>query len=874
MRLPSRSMFKDYIESNGGTVTKLDTQAHYVIADHARKDSPVGSISWKWIEDSVKKGSLEDFDKYPAGPAKQEVRPAASGQPTRKGRTKYTAEDDRILMEWCIRAERRGVLLGGNPIWHDLEKKYPRHSWQSWKDHWAKIVSKRPRPEIPEDDEDEEEEVEEEEEEEEERQPLTASPRPMKPQNQRPVQRPAPRPSLRPAPASTAPANARKTNTSRLPAIVAAASPVDSERSHTSSVSKSLEARPYLMKSDGGDVFTEEETARLSDAYEAILNLSEDKVIDAWIAWSVENPNHTPQEWRNYFQEHVVREKEAAIRRSENKPVDDSNPSEASRPENILQPKTKAAKAIHPEVILPVRPSIPEQLLPSNLTSQERGATELQDSQGSSGQTVAFPTAKNNSSPYQMTLEEFEEKLKTLADKLEVQVNFLPTICGRQISLFKLWQIVTSDELGGYDTVTGLQNWWEVANKLGFFRSDNHMAASNLKDCYGDILVDFENIMRDYGNQEFSSSQDDELIDQQLRGTFPQINESDREEDVLKEHGDHAELSEDEGRDEELQEEYEHDDDLEYPQSSPPRPKIPPSSNCKRRFESDPQSQRLRHNKRQRIDKGKEQEIPSTPEDVINNNQTGHTSHQPSPLKVVDVPSDSDDSSIENVQPIRLPRQKPPQQASALEPETQDFHFSQSPPLFLPGLQEVLVDEEEEEGNNDADVIPRYVQRPASFEDSDEDEEIILVRESSPLAPRRSPERRTISTTTTRGTYHSSSNNYESSTQSQNESQIAAEFVSFIDEQVSNGYAYEHVLEALTVTCFGLKEALVAMESLANDDGIPENTPGIWTKWDDEALGKAKSSADWQRIVRKHGISRIVKRKKHLHDIERADKEG
>lgn len=94
-----------------------------LIADHARKDPPIGSISWKWIEDSVKHGRLENIEEYRAGPAEPQIREVGSSQPTRKGRVKFTAEDDKILIEWCTRAERQGQSLGGNKIYDQLALK-------------------------------------------------------------------------------------------------------------------------------------------------------------------------------------------------------------------------------------------------------------------------------------------------------------------------------------------------------------------------------------------------------------------------------------------------------------------------------------------------------------------------------------------------------------------------------------------------------------------------------------------------------------------------------------------------------------------------------------------------------------------------------
>lgn len=101
----------------------LEKHADIVIADHARKNCPPGSISWTYIEQSLKKGRLEDIENHRAGPTTATIRPVGSAQPPRTGRTPFTAEDDRILMEWCARAERVGAHMKGNTLFEQLEAK-------------------------------------------------------------------------------------------------------------------------------------------------------------------------------------------------------------------------------------------------------------------------------------------------------------------------------------------------------------------------------------------------------------------------------------------------------------------------------------------------------------------------------------------------------------------------------------------------------------------------------------------------------------------------------------------------------------------------------------------------------------------------------
>jgi hypothetical protein len=102
-------------------VVKLENQADLIIGDHVRKDQPVGSISYTWIESCIKNGRLVDVEDHRAGPANRTVRAVGSSQPARRGRVPFTAEDDRVLMKWCANAEREGVSMQGNKLYQQLE---------------------------------------------------------------------------------------------------------------------------------------------------------------------------------------------------------------------------------------------------------------------------------------------------------------------------------------------------------------------------------------------------------------------------------------------------------------------------------------------------------------------------------------------------------------------------------------------------------------------------------------------------------------------------------------------------------------------------------------------------------------------------------
>jgi len=122
-RVPSRLRLLDDIRANGGEVVVLEKLADYVIADHLRpKYCPPGSLSYEFVEKSIKEGALRATEDHLAGLPLGEAREAgAVHQPTKASRSAYTAEDDRILFQWVRNAEESGGLSGGNEIYKRLE---------------------------------------------------------------------------------------------------------------------------------------------------------------------------------------------------------------------------------------------------------------------------------------------------------------------------------------------------------------------------------------------------------------------------------------------------------------------------------------------------------------------------------------------------------------------------------------------------------------------------------------------------------------------------------------------------------------------------------------------------------------------------------
>jgi hypothetical protein len=123
-RVPTRNHLLDEIKANGGEIVALEKKADYIIADHFRRDCPPGSISYEFVTKSIEQGELRDPKDHPAGPPLGEARESgAVYQPTKSGRTPFTAEEDRILYKWVRDAESRGSPVGGNEIYKEFEAK-------------------------------------------------------------------------------------------------------------------------------------------------------------------------------------------------------------------------------------------------------------------------------------------------------------------------------------------------------------------------------------------------------------------------------------------------------------------------------------------------------------------------------------------------------------------------------------------------------------------------------------------------------------------------------------------------------------------------------------------------------------------------------
>ncbi|KAG8532712.1 uncharacterized protein KY384_002589 [Bacidia gigantensis] len=146
-KVPQRSRFIEEIQSNGGSVVPLEKQADVKIVDHARKEQIPGTHSYTFIETSIRKGTLEDLADHAVGSRPGTVRSVGSVvQPAKATRRKFTAAEDLILWDWVNTNPQKGGGTEGNEIYKQLERKYPQHTFQSWRDRYIKKIKGQPRP--------------------------------------------------------------------------------------------------------------------------------------------------------------------------------------------------------------------------------------------------------------------------------------------------------------------------------------------------------------------------------------------------------------------------------------------------------------------------------------------------------------------------------------------------------------------------------------------------------------------------------------------------------------------------------------------------------------------------------------------------------
>ncbi len=434
----------------------------------------------------------------------------------------------------------------------------------------------------------------------------------------------------------------------------------------------------------------------------------------------------------------------------------------------------------------------------------------------------------------------FKEDLSAMAEDHGLQVNFEPIICGRKVPLFRLWQVVNSD-FGGYDKVLGGGLWPKVARKVNFNEFMHADAAEAIKSAYEAILPKFEEEREPF----LADLQEEAMIKAQLRATANRDIDQERHiEEELETHPEEEEQEgqevlgeeeeggggeedgggeeggeEEEGEEEEEEEGEGYDDKFEASASVSGRPQV--SSHSKRSLESSHSTDRDgspmlgSHRKRRRVGKGKgkEVEIASTPEHKLFGNQTPRSKYKPSPLK----------------------------HHQAVDEEGSDYNDIFESPLKQPNLPPKLLDK-----RNPAPETRDFNFPPIA--------DISLGTSLSSL-----PHRRNGQIVITEGRL----GEQECSSPSRIDPQKEELMDAFVNEHIALGYPPLIVAQALEHTTMTRENAVKVMKELMTGNGIPENTPGVWTLADDAALDDVEGE-DFERVAMKHGTKNVALRQKFL----------
>ncbi len=137
--MPQRTFFIENAQRLGAVIVKVDVEADIRLVDHTKKLNAPGTYSYKYVEDSIRRGALQDLTSYAIGPSSRVSRPVGSTRTAPKpGRASFSEEEDQLLWNWIQPFVDRGGAWKGNEIYKQLEEVNPRHTFQSWRDRWIK----------------------------------------------------------------------------------------------------------------------------------------------------------------------------------------------------------------------------------------------------------------------------------------------------------------------------------------------------------------------------------------------------------------------------------------------------------------------------------------------------------------------------------------------------------------------------------------------------------------------------------------------------------------------------------------------------------------------------------------------------------------
>ncbi|KPI39510.1 uncharacterized protein AB675_5243 [Cyphellophora attinorum] len=139
--VPARKWLMDNAEANGAEIVPLEKQADVRLVDHARQNQAPGTHSYRFVEQSIRTGVLEDLEAHRVGVTARVDRPVGSKVTGPSGkRNPYTEEEDQFLYNFVKPFELKGGAWKGNEIYKQIERVRPRHPYQSWRERYIKYV--------------------------------------------------------------------------------------------------------------------------------------------------------------------------------------------------------------------------------------------------------------------------------------------------------------------------------------------------------------------------------------------------------------------------------------------------------------------------------------------------------------------------------------------------------------------------------------------------------------------------------------------------------------------------------------------------------------------------------------------------------------
>ncbi|KAI2618558.1 TRF2-interacting telomeric protein/Rap1 C terminal domain-containing protein [Hypomontagnella submonticulosa] len=848
-RVPMRDTWIQGIQNNGGKVVPLEKNADYKIADHLRKDNPEPSYSYKFIEDSIKAGALQNFEDYLCKP-----QTAAKATAQKGTRTQFSAQDDLILKKWVIEHVRMGDSASGNTIYKDLAEKYPHHTSHSWRDRWVKKLQFLQKPEVS----DEE---------------------------------PSPPPATRmakselrssPSPAGTP----RPSRPERIPAQ-----------------SPATPGRASFTKDD--------DQILIQHIRECIHHNKALQGIKIFRDLANDFPQHSEQSWRGRWVKQLAPKLKDEVAAWESESVVDE--SRATRPnpsasrivgQGHKSPKSPAVKA-SPRAQKPTNPGVDvsASLRPPNTAStqaiasaKETDADEGQDENQQQNSPTSTRT-EAQAPPHDLTDASSDVDPSSISDvsmrsqfhrdyqafREAVGLDFIPwlTIKGRIVELWHLWQAVASQKMDPDE-----RDWQQIAEKLGFDWIQHETIHDELRECYEEYLAEFEEAWESFdANTEDDEDEDgpeDEDGDEEGRSPEVALPSSPPIMSSLKRTFDTHRSS-----------------DHAYPHSSPKRrridrdmeiPSTPDNLNGTSRLrrqsgvdispagarstqhavdEAEENESRDTIHELPTLPRGKKKVVEPETQDFRFDPETQHI--------ILDTQEDMAVESQSNITPSQQLRQE----SDAVSPDLEEA--SPTPKAAIRATAPERL------------TAKRSIRNPFQ-EDSDTENTVpaatSLEEEPTPIkaAPTAKPKRRslpksfgrkplpTASTSTSVPTREQAQDPFLERPQSTRRPTPPAETPEdVIDRFCSLGYPRPIVLQALRATTWRLGDAGQVMEILKRGEELPQRTRGVWTQRDDEALKlvsstepakdekeERKRARARKRLEEKHGSESMELRRKYL----------